>query len=155
MSFYRELEHQPVGSIPLEPALSVSGDASLDEVVAAMRTARCGYVLVMDGRRLTGIFTEHDLLERVVTPDGMPVAPVRQFMTPDPTTLQATASLSEAIEPMVDGGYHHIPIESGAGGYVGVLTSHNLFHYLAELVPDRILNLPPRPHQTARVPDGA
>ena len=155
MPIYRELEHQPIGSISLEPALSVSGDTAASEVVATMRASRFGYVLVMDGGRLAGIFTEHDLLVRAVTPDGMPTAPVRRFMTPEPTTLDATAPLSHAITPMVEGGYHHIPIADGARGYIGVLTSHNLFHFLAELFPDRILNLPPRPHQRLRAPDGA
>jgi CBS domain-containing protein len=149
------LEHQPIGSISLEPALSVSGDTVAGEVVANMQASRFGYVLVMEGGRLAGIFTEHDLLMRAVTPEGMPAAPVRRFMTPDPTTLDARAPLSAAIEPMVTGGYHHIPIAAGNRGYVGVLTSHNLFHFLAELLPDRILNLPPRPHQRLRTPDGA
>ena len=155
MPIYRELEHQPIGSISLEPALSVSGDTAAGEVVANMQASRFGYVLVMEGERLAGIFTEHDLLMRAVTPEGMPAAPVRRFMTPDPTTLDATAPLSAAIAPMVTGGYHHIPIADGTRGYVGVLTSHNLFHFLAELLPDRILNLPPRPHQRLRAPDGA
>jgi len=155
MPIYRELEHQPVGSIALEPALAVNGDTAASDVVATMQASRFGYVLVMEGERLAGIFTEHDLLTRAVSADGMPAAPVRRFMTPDPTTLEATAPLSAAIVPMVTGGYHHIPIADGAGGYIGVLTSHNLFHFLAELLPDRILNLPPRPHQRLRAPDGA
>ena len=155
MLIYRELQHQPIGSISLEPALSIGGDTPAGDVVATMRASRFGYVLVMEDARLAGIFTEHDLLVRAVTPDGMPAAPVRRFMTADPTTLDATAPLSAAIEPMVTGGYHHIPIADGARGYIGVLTSHNLFHFLAELLPDRILNLPPRPHQRLCATDGA
>ena len=155
MPIYRELEHLPIGSISLEPAFAVDGETVAHEVVATMLASRFGYVLVMDAGRLAGIFTEHDLLTRAVTPDGMPAAPVRDFMTPNPTTLDATAPLSAALEPMVTGGYHHIPIADGGRGYVGVLTSHNLFHFLAELLPDRLLNLPPRPHQRLRAPDGA
>ena len=155
MPIYRELEHHPIRSISLEPALAVDGETAASEVVATMLASRFGYVLVMDDGGLAGIFTEHDLLTRAVTPDGMPAAPVRNFMTPDPTTLDAAAPLSAAIEPMVTGGYHHIPIADGTRGYVGVLTSHNLFHFLAELLPDRLLNLPPRPHQRLRAPDGA
>ena len=155
MPIYGELQHHPIGSISLEPAFAVDGETGTRDVVATMLTSRSGYVLVMDAGRLAGIFTEHDLLTRAVTPDGMPAAPVRDFMTPSPTTLDATAPLSAAIEPMVTGGYHHIPIAAGARGYVGVLTSHNLFHFLAELLPDRLLNLPPRPHQRLRAPDGA
>ena len=154
MPIYRELEHHPIGSISLEPAFAVDAETAASEVVATMLASRFGYVLVMDDGGLAGIFTEHDLLTRAVTPDGMPAAPVRDFMTPNPTTLDATAPLSAAIEPMVTGGYHHIPIADGVR-YVGVLTSHNLFHFLAELLPDRLLNLPPRPHQRLRAPDGA
>ena len=113
------------------------------------------HVLVMDGPRLAGIFTEHDLLARAVTPDGVREASVRHFMTPDPAVLDAAMPLSHALDPMVQGGFRHLPIEDGDRGYIGVLTSHNLFHFLAELLPDRILNLPPRPHQTLRAPDGA
>ena len=155
MTIYRELQLQPIGSVALETALTVSGDTAAGEVVAAMRAARSSHALVLDAGRLAGIFTYRDLLVRAVTPDGLPAAPVRQFMTPDPTTLPAAAPLSEAIEPMAAGGYRHLPVADGAGGYLGVLTSHNLFQFLAELLPDRILNLPPRPHQTLRVPDGA
>lgn len=155
MPIYRELELHPIGSIALEPALTVRGDAAAGEVVAAMQAARSSHALVLDGGRLAGIFTYHDLLARAVTPDGLPAAPVRDFMTPDPTTLPASAPLSAAIEPMASGGYRHLPVADRAGGYLGVLTSHNLFQFLAELLPDRILNLPPRPHQTLRVPDGA
>lgn len=155
MPIYRELELHPIGSIALEPALTVSADTAAGEVVAAMQAARSSHVLVLEGGRLAGIFTYHDLLVRAVTPDGLPAAPVRDFMTPDPTTLPATAPLSEAIEPMASGGYRHLPVTDGAGGCLGVLTSHNLFQFLAELLPDRILNLPPRPHQRVRVPDGA
>lgn len=155
MPIYRELEHHPIGSIALEPALTVAGDAAAGAVAASMHASRRSYVLVLDGGRLAGIFTYYDLLMRAVTPDGLPATPVRDFMTPNPTTLPATAPLSAAVAPMVEGGYRHIPIADGARGYLGVLTSHVLLQFLAEMLPDRILNLPPRPHQTARVPDGA
>lgn len=155
MAIYRELEHHPVGSAALEPALTVAGDTAAAAVAATMHDARCSHVLVMEDGRLTGIFTYYDLLMRAAAPDGVPAAPVRNFMTPDPATVSAAAPLSDAIGMMVEGGYRHLPVTGAAGGCLGVLTSHNLFQFLAEMLPDRILNLPPRPHQTARVTDGA
>lgn len=155
MPIYRELEHHPIGSITLEPALTVAGDSAAGAVAAAMHASRRSHALVMEGGRLAGIFTYYDLLTRALTPDGLPAAPVRDFMTRDPATLPVTAPLSDAVAPMVQGRYRHIPITDGARGYLGVLTSHVLLQFLAEMLPDRILNLPPRPHQTARVADGA
>ena len=131
MSIYSELEKAPVGSIALEPALSVSAATSVRDVVATMHSALVDHVLVLDGDRLVGIFTERDLLMRAIRPDGVPDAPVREFMTPDPTVLSSTLPLSSALEPMVKGRYRHLPIADGDGGFIGVLTTHNLFHFLA------------------------
>ena len=155
MSIYHELEHHPIGSIAVQQSLAVNCAAGVREVVATMQRAGVDHVLVFDGQRLAGIFTERDLLLRAVQPDGLPEAPVSDFMTPEPTVLEASLSVSHALGPMVTGHYRHLPIADGSGGFIGVLTAHTLFQFLAELLPDRILNLPPRPHQTLQAPEGA
>ncbi len=155
MSVYHELEHHPIGSITLEQSLSVRDTAAVREVVAAMHDAGTDHALVFTGERLAGIFTERDLLARTVRPDGLPDAPVRDFMTPDPTVLEASHAVSLALEPMARRRYRHLPIVNGQREFIGVLTAHNLFQFLAEMLPDRILNLPPRPHQTLQAPEGA
>ena len=48
-----------------------------------------------------------------------------------------------------------LPVSDGERGCIGVLTSYNVLHFLAELLPGSILNLPPRPHRNTRAPDGA
>ncbi len=155
MSIYHELAQHPLRSITLEPALSVAVDATVQAVVDTMHDSDIDHVLVMDDDTLAGIFTEHDLLTRAVAPDGVPDAPVREFMTPDPTVLDAALALSDALGAMAEGHYRHLPIVDGERGCIGVLTSYNVLHFLAELLPGSILNLPPRPHQTIRTPDGA
>ena len=155
MPIYHELAQYPLRSIALEPALSVAVDATVPAVVDTMHHSGIDYVLVMDGNELAGIFTEHDLLTRAVNADGVPDAPVRHFMTPNPAVLDAALPLSDALETMAEGRYRHLPIGDGEGGCIGVLTTHNVLHFLAELLPVSILNLPPRPHQTTRAPDGA
>ena len=155
MPIYRELAQHPLRSIALEPPLSVAVDTTVPAVVATMHRSDTDYVLVMDGDGLAGIFTEHDLLTRAADPDGVPDAPVREFMTPDPTVLDAALPISEAFDTMAEGHYRHLPISDGERGCVGVLTSYNVLHFLAELLPGSILNLPPRPHQAIRAPDGA
>ena len=155
MPIYHELAQQPLRSIALEPALSVPVDATVRAVVGTMHRSDTDYVLVMDGDGLAGIFTEHDLLARAANPDGVPDAPVREFMSRDPTMLDAALPISEALDAMAEGHYRHLPISDGERGCIGVLTSYNVLHFLAELLPGSILNLPPRPHQTVHAPDGA
>ena len=155
MPIYRELAQQPLRSIALEPALSVTVDTCLRTVVDTMRSSNSDYVLVTEDERLAGIFTEHDLLTKAANPDGVPEAAVGEFMSPDPTVLDASRPISDAVDAMAEGRYRHLPIADGERGCIGVLTSYNVLHFLAELLPGSILNLPPRPHQTIRASDGA
>ena len=155
MPIYHELSQQPLRSIALERPLSVTADTSLTAVVDTMRNSDTDYVLVTKDETLAGIFTEHDLLTRAANPDGVPDAPVGEFMSPEPTVLDASRPISAALDAMAQGRYRHVPISDGERGCVGVLTSYNVLHFLAELLPGSILNLPPRPHQTIRAPDGA
>ena len=155
MPIYRELAQQPLRSIALEPPLSVTADTSLQAVVDTMRSSDTDYVLVTKDEALAGIFTEHDLLTRAANPNGLPDAPVGEFMSPDPTVLDTSRPISDALDAMAQGHYRHLPISDGERGCVGVLTSYDVLHFLAELLPGSILNLPPRPHQTTRAPDGA
>ena len=115
MPIYDELAQYPLRSIALEPALSVAVDATVPAVVDTMHDSGIDYVLVMDGNELAGIFTEHDLLTRAVNADGVPDAPVRQFMTPNPAVLDAALPLSDALETMAEGRYRHLPIGDGEG----------------------------------------
>lgn len=155
MPIYRELAHHPLRSIALQPALSVGLDTRLAQVVDTMRSSDTDYVLVMQDEVLAGIFTEHDLLTRAAEPDGVPDAPVGDFMSHDPTVMDASRPISDALDAMAEGHYRHLPIRDGERGCVGVLTSYNVLHFLAELLPGSILNLPPRPHRNTRAPDGA
>lgn len=154
MPIYRELAQHPMRSIALEPPLSVTADTSIRAVVDTMHDSDTDYVIVTKDEVLAGIFTDHDLLTRA-NPDGVPDAPVGDFMSTDPTVLDASRPISDALDAMVEGRYRHLPISDGERGCIGVLTSYNVLHFLAELLPGSILNLPPRPHQTTRTPDGA
>lgn len=155
MPIYRELAHHPLRSVALDPPLSVTADTSLRAVVDTMRNSDTDYVLVTKEEILAGIFTEHDLLNRAANPDGIPDAPVGKFMSSDPTVLDVARPIGDALDAMAEGHCRHLPISDGERGCIGVLTSYNVLHFLAELLPGSILNLPPRPHQTIRAPDGA
>lgn len=88
-----------------------------DTVAAAaaqMAEAGCGSILVCDGERLAGIFTERDLLCRVVAkgldPAGTAVGTV---MTVNPCTIAPDASVREAIRVMDEGSFRYLPVCSG------------------------------------------
>jgi len=94
--------------------LDLPATASVYEAACAMRDWGVGAVLITDGGRLTGIFTERDLIDRVVACEREPRAtPLADVMTENPTTISAKATALEALRLMEDGGYRHLPVVAG------------------------------------------
>jgi CBS domain-containing protein len=89
--------------------------ARADETVCAaakrMAENKCGSILIMDSERLLGIFTERDLLVRVVA-TGRDPAETRldEVMTTDIETIDGDDSIEEAIRRMDEGAFRHLPV---------------------------------------------
>jgi CBS domain-containing protein len=108
-----------------------------------------GFVLVMDGETLLGIFTERDLVD--VVADGgvdLDTATVEAFMTAQPECLGEHYDLVYAINQMSVGGYRHVPVLDAAGRPVHVISARTVLEHLANQFPKEVLNLPPNPRST-------
>jgi CBS domain-containing protein len=81
------------------------------DAVRIMSEQRVGAVLVVDAGRLVGIFSERDLLRRVVA-RRLPVeqTPLRAVMTPDPVTATPNDERTSAIVKMEAAGCRHLPV---------------------------------------------
>jgi CBS domain-containing protein len=155
MELARNLKTDSVSRLhPTEPRKVAPGQ-TVAEAVALMRRHRVGCVLVYQGERLVGIFTERDLLRRILAPGQPLTLPMSACMTPDPVTVNPKESISAAIRRMVEGGYRHLPVIDHAGQAVGILSVKRIVHYLAEHFPATVYNLPPDPDAIPRAPEGA
>jgi CBS domain-containing protein len=92
-------------------ALTVPPAESVAQVIRRMREQRQGSVLIVDGGRLVGIFTERDIVNRL-TADArnLEALPVSQVMTRDPKPLREDDTLAFALHRMSIGNYRHVPI---------------------------------------------
>jgi CBS domain-containing protein len=90
--------------------------ASVYEVARAMTEARVGAIMVVDQGRVLGIFTERDLMTRVVVPGLDPeLVPVSAVATPDVIYATPEMRRADAIDMMRRAGCRHLPvIEDGA-----------------------------------------
>ena len=110
-------EVMPARSLVTMPATTKARQAA--EVMAR---ENIGAVLVTNDDGLEGIFTERDLLARVVAagrdPDATALAEV---MTPKPDTIETRALALDALHKMHDGGYRHLPVLE-RGRLVGIVS---------------------------------
>ncbi len=128
---------------------------TIREAIAMMREQRRGSLLVCDGKRLLGIFTERDVLKRILSKGVDLGARVDSFMTPNPVTIHRTDSVGLVLRLMLEGGYRHLPVVDEGGTPVGVLSVKGLIHYLVEHFPAAVYNLPPSPGQVSQNREGA
>jgi CBS domain-containing protein len=120
-----------LGQLDQEETVLVQLDTPASEVVRKMKELRSGCALVLDGVQLAGIFTEHDVLNKLTGDHARPVTtPVRELMSAQPETLRDTDSVAEALNKMSMGRYRHIPITREDGSYC-VTSIKNVLQYIA------------------------
>lgn len=129
---------------PTEP-ICLSPATTVHEAVAHMVRGRQPGVLVVDREgRLIGIFTERDLLTRVVGAGRDPrQTTLAEVMTPDPEALSPRDRVCYAVNRMSVAGYRTVPLVDAEGRPIGVVTVHDFIRWLAHLFPEAVLNLRP------------
>ena len=136
------------------PAAMVKQTVSIREAIQVMLDRNLGAVLVEHEGRPVGIFTERDVLRRVIRTGIDQDRPVEEVMTPDPETLSLDDGIAFALNRMAVGGYRNLPIVDDAGTPLAVLSQREVVAYIVSVLPSRVLNLPPVPNLEARSTDG-
>ena len=102
--------------------ISLTEDATVLEAAQLMRDENIGAVLIMKGPYLIGIFSERDMVNRVVADCRDPTStPLADVMTPEPDRVEAHDTAMTALRMMDDGGYRHLPVMQH-GRVVGVVS---------------------------------
>jgi len=84
------------------------------EVASAMVEHNIGAVPVLQEGQLTGIFSERDLMSRVVVGGKDPArTPVREVMTEDPLTVAPNDTVETCMTLMKRHGFRHLPVCAG------------------------------------------
>jgi CBS domain-containing protein len=145
MDLARNLKIDSVSRLNPRSPLQLHPDQTVREAVDLMRREKVGCILIGDGNRVEGIFTERDLMHRVLA-NGKPLTtPVAECMTPNPVVVHPKDSIAAAIRRMEEGGYRHLPVVNDVGRPLGLLSVKQIVHYLVEHFPATIYNLPPNP----------
>jgi CBS domain-containing protein len=154
VDFQLSLESEGVGSAYPDQPLAAAASDSVGQVMQLLRAQRTGALLICEGAKLVGIFTERDAL-RLMAKGADFTAPVSQVMSSPPASVPANATVAEAIRVMAEGAYRHLPIVESDGTPAGVVAVHGIVHYLVEHFPSTVYNLPPEPNASPKSREGA
>jgi len=124
------------------PPVRIQAELPVRAALELLRDIGRSAVLVCDGERLVGIFTERDAL-RILASEGDIDAPIKDVMARDPVTVRETDSVGTAIRKMSTNGYRRLPIVDGQGRPTGLLDVSGVIHWLVDHFPSAVYNLPP------------
>ncbi len=111
---------------------SVPVSASAQVAAEAMAQHRVGCVVVLDGDHLVGIFTERDVLTRVVAAGlDARTTPVSRVMSPQPLTVAPSLPLEKAMALISEKRMRHLPVLD-AGRLVGLVSIGDLNKWVVE-----------------------
>jgi len=100
-----------VADVMVKDVLTVEPTSSIGEAAEKMNAANVGAVVVVeDFVRIVGIITERDLLRAVAARARAAEARVRQWMTPDPLTIEPETSIEDAAKVMFEHNFRHLPV---------------------------------------------
>jgi CBS domain-containing protein len=91
--------------------ITAAKTATVHEAALLMKQHGKGALLVVDGSRLIGIFTERDVVCRVVASGHDPKSTrLAEVMTPQPQTIHPNEPFLHALRIMHKGGFRHLPV---------------------------------------------
>lgn len=110
---------------------SVSPTATVLEAIMRMNELKIGALVVKEGERVVGVFTERDVLRRVIAAEREPRnTRVGEVMTRDIVCCTPDTDIDEASRIMRDRRIRHLPVCADDGGLVGMISigDLNAFH---------------------------
>lgn len=120
------LEHKGSDVFFVPPEIMVTAAAK------EMDRHRIGAILVMDRGRIIGIFTERDVLSRVVAAGLDPNAtPIERVMTRDPITIAPTATVDDVMALFTNKRFRHLPVVSD-GRLVGLISIGDILRRMVD-----------------------
>jgi CBS domain-containing protein len=102
---------------------TVSAESSVLEAIQLMIQHGIGALVVASGPRIVGIFTERDVLRRVVGREVAPAsATVREVMTEDVVCVNPDTDIDDASRILRDHRIRHLPVVGEDGGLAGMVS---------------------------------
>lgn len=146
---------EKLGSLQEIRHLAAKENTPYGEILDLLHAERLPSVVLTKNGAVSGIFTERDVLTKCLLEDIDPKTPISELMTPDPVTIRTTDTIRDAIAVMHEKRIRNLPLLDEAGRVTGMLTVGRIIRYLAYHFPAEVMNLPPKPSQSAEQVEGA
>jgi len=108
------------------PLITAKKEMTVRAACQEMAARKIGALLIVDRRKIQGIFTERDALVKVLAAGLDPETTLlSQVMVTEPLTIRDARPLSHALHMMAEGGFRHVPVTDDDGHPVGMVSARD------------------------------
>ncbi|MCO8246894.1 MULTISPECIES: CBS domain-containing protein [unclassified Haladaptatus] len=125
----------PVKDIASMEVITANDETELVDIASMMSEENVGCVPIVDGERPVGIVTDRKIALSLADEADASGRTVGDVMTRDPITIDADASVHDAIERMDDANIRRIPVVEN-GNLTGIVTLDDVLVTLADEMDD-------------------
>lgn len=116
-----------LGNKDLQEIVQVRPESTVIEALETMERYGVGAVLVMDGERLSGIFTERDYARKgIIKGRKAKSTPMTDVMTSNVFTVKPNEGIRDCMNKMNANGIRHLPVIDEEGVVKGVLSIRDI-----------------------------
>ncbi len=127
------LVEEKIGTIRHEPFSTIAPDAPVHEAIERLAGLHVACLLVAEGDKLVGIFSDRDVLSKVVFElDSIRDQPVSSVMTSEPVYVHETDSAVASLTVMALCGYRHVPVLDLNDNLVGIISPQRVTEFLQQ-----------------------
>ena len=124
-------ENTSIGSVMNSRVVAVDREATLRSAARSLNEAAVGTVVIMDGRRVSGILSERGVVRALAGGADPDTSAVAAAMSSSPRYATPHDELHTAIEVMLAAGIRHLPVLD-EGELVGIVSMRDLARHLAQ-----------------------
>jgi CBS domain-containing protein len=128
--------HSQVSEIEFSKSVKTcSPQTVISEVISILSDSKVGSIIILDQKRVVGIFTERDFLLRVGKDyNQFQDTAIEELMTKNPQTVTQTTPVVKVMELMHKGRFRHLAVTSPSGELEGVISIKDMMDYLLTTV---------------------
>jgi CBS domain-containing protein len=147
---------EPVQNLKLKEAMYVEEGTSVSEAIKIMQENHIGCILITKKGILSGIFTERDVLNRIVGfGKDLNKTKIEEVMTAGPENFPIHTSIAHILNAMHIGGKRHVIIVDENKHPTAVVSVKDIVEFIVEHFSEEVLNVPPRPIVKTEQREGA
>lgn len=106
--------------------VSIGAESTVTQAAKLMADKRIGALLVLENGAVKGIFTERDILSKIVSRGVNPdETKVQDVMTANVVTARLDEPLSDCLDKMSSGKFRHLPIVDEDGTAMAMLSQRD------------------------------